>query len=99
MKTKACITASLFLTLPFCLALAADTANTSAKKTKANQPLYTYTLRQDGTQSSYDEAMAVASLQGIINRASPELYVLSRTRARPQFWLDLLGKEGRWLQG
>ena len=99
MRTKAFITASLFLTLPFCLASAADTASTGAKKTKTNKPLYTYTLTQDGTQASYDEAMAVASLQGIINRASPDLYVLSRTNARPQFWLDLLAKEGRWLQG
>src|ERR1039458_2577836 len=73
--------------------------NTSATKTKVGQPLYTYTLAQDGTQASYDEAMAVASLQGIINRTSPELYVLSRTNTRPQFWLDLLAKDGRWLQG
>ena len=43
--------------------------------------------------------MAVASLQGIINRKSPELYVLSRKNTRPQFWLDLLAKDGRWLQG
>ena len=35
-------------------------------------PLYTYTLAQDGTPAAYDEAMAVASLQGIINRASPD---------------------------
>lgn len=62
-------------------------------------PLYTYTLTQDGTPASYDEAMAVACLQGIINRKSPELYVLSRKNPRPQFWLDLLAKDGRWLQG
>jgi uncharacterized membrane protein len=41
-------------------------------------PLYTYTLAQDGTQASYDEAMAVATLQGIINRKGPRLYLLSR---------------------
>ncbi len=99
MKTRAFIVAFLFLTLPFCAALAGDAAGIGAKKATANKPLYTYTLTQDGTRASYDEAMAVASLQGIINRASPELYVLSRTNARPQFWLDLLGKEGRWLQG
>jgi hypothetical protein len=99
MKTKPFITASLFLSLPFCVALVADNGNTSARKTRAGKPLYTYTLAQDGTQASYDEAMAVASLQGIINRASPDLYVLSRTNTRPQFWLDLLAKDGRWLQG
>ncbi len=62
-------------------------------------PLYTFTLTQDGTQTSYDEAMAVASLEGIINRTSPELYLLSSTKTRPQYWLDLLAKDGRWLQG
>lgn len=40
---------------------------------KSSKPLYTYTLAQDGTPASYDEAMAVASLQGIINRTSPDL--------------------------
>ena len=39
----------------------------------AAKPLYTYTLTQDGSRVSYDEAMAVACLQGIINRDSPEL--------------------------
>jgi hypothetical protein len=69
------------------------------KQTKPGKPLYTYTLSQDGTPASYDEAMAVACLQGIINRTAPDLYVLARTNSRPQFWLDLLSKDGRWLQG
>jgi GxGYxYP putative glycoside hydrolase C-terminal domain/GxGYxYP_N second domain/GxGYxYP_N 1st domain len=64
-----------------------------------HQPLYTFTLTQDSTPRSYDEAMAVACLQGIINRKSPELYVLSRKNTRPQYWLDILSKDGRWLQG
>jgi len=63
------------------------------------KPLYLYTLAHDGTPASYDESLAVASLQGIINRKSPELYVLSRKNTRPQFWLDLLAKDGRWLEG
>jgi len=62
-------------------------------------PLHTYTLAQDGTPESYDEAMAVACLQGIINREAPEVYVLSRKNNRPQFWLDVLAKDGRWLEG
>ncbi len=73
--------------------------NAVAKPTKPGPPLYTYTLAQDGTPESYDEALAVACLQGIINRKTPELYVLSRKNTRPQFWLDLLAKDGRWLQG
>ena len=63
------------------------------------EPLYTFRLAQNGTPAAYDEAMAAASVQGIINRTSPELYLLSTTNARPQFWLDLLAKDGRWLQG
>ena len=62
-------------------------------------PLYIYKLAEKEAVASYDEALAVASLQGIINRAAPELYVLSRTNTRPQFWLDLLSHDGRWLHG
>jgi len=61
--------------------------------------LHTFTLAQDGTLESYDEALAVASLQGIINRDSPELYLLSRQNSRPRYWLDLLSVDGRWLEG
>lgn len=60
-------------------------------------PLDTYTLVHDATPGSYDEAMAVASLQGIINRKSPQLYMLSRRNARPQYWLDLFSRKGQWL--
>jgi hypothetical protein len=63
------------------------------------RPLYIYTLAQDGTPESYDEAMAVACLQGIINRAGPLVYLLSRNNTRPRYWLDLLSRDGRWLQG
>jgi hypothetical protein len=71
----------------------------AAPLTGRHGSLYAYTLAQDGTSESYDEAMAVACLQGIINRKSPELYVLSRKNPRPQYWLDILSKEGRWLEG
>ncbi len=75
-------------------------ARALGEKPSANsKPLYLYTLAQDGTPASYDEAMAAASLQGIINRESPELYLLSRKNARPQFWLDILTKDRRWLEG
>lgn len=70
-----------------------------AKRLEASQPLYTYTLAQQGTPEAYDEALAVACLQGLCNRKSPEVYVLCRTKPRPQYWLDLLSKDGRWLQG
>lgn len=62
-------------------------------------PLYTYALTHDGTPQSYDEAMAVASLQGIINRESPTLYVQSPKNDRPRYWLDLFLKQEGWLAG
>jgi len=71
----------------------------AARPIEASKPLFTYTLAQDGTPESYDEAMAVACLQGIINRKAPEVYILSRKNTRPQFWLDVLAKDGRWLEG
>ena len=97
------LTATLFLLLTFGFQFLASgqtptETRANAKITKGDKPLYTYTLTQDGTPASYDEAMAVACLQGIINRKSPELYVLSRSNKRPQFWLDLLTRDGRWLQ-
>lgn len=61
--------------------------------------LYTYLLTQNGTPAAYDESLAVACLQGIINRDAPQVYVLSKTNKRPEFWLEILSKDGRWLQG
>ena len=51
--------------------------------------LYTYILAHDGSVESYDESVAVACLQGLINRKSPQLYVLSRKSTRPQYWRGL----------
>jgi len=83
------------------LALRSDTLIQAAEAPSAAgpKPLHTYTLTKNGTPASYDEAIAVASIQGIINRTAPDLYILSGTATRPQYWLDLLSKEGRWLQG
>jgi len=61
--------------------------------------MYVYTLKQDGTTDAYDESMVVASLQGIINRTAPIVYVESKTYKRPEFWLLELSKEGKWLNG
>jgi len=51
-----------------------------------------------GNTESYDEAIAVATLQGIINRDAPRLFVLSDKNKRPQYWLDILSRDGRWLE-
>ena len=79
------------------LVCAADTQ--AAPGGSRSRTLYTYKLAQDGTAAAYDESLAVACLQGIINRDGPDVYVLSRKNSRPEFWLDVLSKEGRWLGG
>lgn len=62
-------------------------------------PLYTYTLSHDGSAASYDEALAAATLEGVINRQAPEVYLLSARDKRPGFWLNVLSTGGRWLEG
>lgn len=85
--------------LVVCWAVSAAAADPATATRQQSAPLYTYTLAHDGTPESYDEALAVAALQGLINRQSPELYVLSRKNNRPQFWLELLSRDHRWLEG
>ena len=61
--------------------------------------LYTYTLSPNSTPQSYDESLAVACLQGIINRDSPQLYVFSKKSTWPKYWFDIMRADGRWLAG
>jgi len=61
--------------------------------------MYVFTLSPSGTARTYDEAVAVACVQGIINRDAPQVYVLSSSNARPQHWLDTLSQEPGWLAG
>ncbi|HZZ43390.1 MAG TPA: GxGYxYP domain-containing protein [Tepidisphaeraceae bacterium] len=63
------------------------------------EAIYTYTLSGQASAEGYDEAMAVASLQGVINRESPAVYVLSAGDKMPGYWLDLMSKDGRWMEG
>lgn len=68
----------------------------------AEAPIYVYTLQQrPGTVNAFDEAVAVTSIQGIVNRNSPKLYVLAHAESPqfPQYWLDKLSRDGRWLVG
>ncbi len=69
------------------------------KKSNGLTPLYTYTLSDNGSSESYDEAMASACLQGIINSKSPTVYFLSKTNTTPAYWLELFTSKGRWLNG
>ena len=46
--------------------------------------LHTYTLPESRTPEAYDETVAVACLQGLINREGPLLYVLSPADEHPE---------------
>ena len=70
---------------------------TTVKKADSEPPLYVYELPNPGETASYDEALAVACLQGIINREGPRLCVLSSVNARPRYWLDLFSQDRQWL--
>ncbi|MCC6695428.1 MAG: hypothetical protein IT365_07350 [Candidatus Hydrogenedentes bacterium] len=61
--------------------------------------LYVYEVPGPGTPEAYDETLAVACLQGIINRGAPRLYVTSAANQRPGYWLDLFSKDAQWLAG
>ncbi len=90
-----------------CLALAfparpavASARNSGGKRAVSTEmTLYTYQLKHDGTAESYDEAMAVACFQGILNRKAPIVYVLSPKKDTPRYWLDAFSREGEWLHG
>jgi len=67
------------------------------KDSSGSAPIYTYSLSQNGSAESYDEAMAASCLQGIINRKAPTVYVLSKNNSRPAYWLEMFTSEGKWL--
>lgn len=71
----------------------------ASKAGETGDVIYLYTLVQDDTKESYDMATAAACLQGIINRDGPKLYILPTRYDRPQYWLDILSSDGRWLEG
>ena len=50
--------------------------------------------------NTYDESMVAACLQGIINRDGPIVYEYQgRGKKRPQYWFNIMTKDGRWLSG
>jgi len=110
MNKSPCISKSprVFMRRVFLLAAATGALSFSASAQAADSakaPIYAYKLSdddtpdKDGTPSAYDEAMAAACLQGLINRDAPSTYLLAQHNTRPQYWLDLLSKDGRWLEG
>ena len=63
-----------------------------------NDLMYMYTYVGGRGKVAYDEAMAVACIQGIINRERPCLYVVpANKKSRPYYWLDILSRKDGWL--
>ena len=59
--------------------------------------LYTYTLSATPDSAGYDEAVAVACIQGILNRERPCVYVLHPRNGIAAHWLDTFSAEDGWL--
>ncbi len=67
---------------------------------RETQPIYIYELtKQPSCAEDYDQVAALVSLQGILNRDAPVLYVCNPNYGKPEYWLELLSRDGRWLQG
>ena len=66
---------------------------------KAAEPMYVFTLSAERTVQAYDEAVAATTMQGVINRGGPRLYLLSGCDERPKYWLDIFSRDGRWMEG
>lgn len=72
----------------------------TAVKGGGEHMMYVYEItRQPANADDYDEVAALASMQGIINRDEPILYVNNEGYGRPEYWLDIMSKDGRWLEG
>jgi hypothetical protein len=81
----------------------------------AGKPIYTYALSLARDAESYDRALVVACIQGIVNRQGPELYVFGASTGfrRPagdwaegvarldhsREWYQTFRAEGQWLHG
>ncbi|MHB1457204.1 MAG: hypothetical protein ACYC0V_09850 [Armatimonadota bacterium] len=75
-------------------AMCADTVQGGSKSM-----MYIYDItKQPSNSDDYDEIAALASMQGIINRDEPILYVNNDGYGRPEYWLDVMSKDGRWLE-
>ncbi|WP_319586108.1 GxGYxYP domain-containing protein [uncultured Desulfobulbus sp.] len=73
----------------------------SAQTQKGGKPIvYIYNIvKQPANADDYDEIAALASMQGIINRDRAILYINNDRYGRPKYWLDIMSKDGRWLEG
>ncbi len=61
--------------------------------------LWLYEPSAQGTPAAYDEAMAAACLQGIINRDAPQVYLKPAAAPTTGYWLEKFSKDDGWLAG
>ncbi len=62
--------------------------------------MYVYNMtKQSSNAEDYDEYAALVSMQGIINRDKPIFYINNDVYGRPGYWLNIMSKDGRWLEG
>jgi len=85
-----------FLPLLFACNTEKGTEKTPVIPEETEKTLYVYTLKGTDTQTSYDEAMVVACIQGIVNREKQLLYVKSNSFKRPDYWIEKF-LSGGWL--
>lgn len=61
--------------------------------------IYTYYLSNTHTPGCYDECVAASTLQGLMNREGPVLYLHGANTNKTSKWIDLFSKPGYWLEG
>ena len=92
------------LTVFSCKVKPSDEGNVpEAKYTKISiEPgaIYKYTVQPNSNPATrYDEAMATACVQGLLNRTSPCFYLAEKGNAANAFWFDVITVDGGWAQG
>lgn len=92
---KICL--ATLLVIEACMAAASSSA--TAGKVAEMEPVYIYRQATRNNADFYDENIALVTMQGIVNRSRPSLYFLNNSYPRPEYWLDVLSKDGRWLEG
>ncbi len=86
----------LFFILLLAVATCATAEERGATMNASERTLFTFAVPDSTGPERYDITMAAATLQGMINRDGPRLYLMA---ARPAYWLDLFSKPGNWLAG
>ena len=65
----------------------------------AENTIYTYSLSNSLTPGCYDECVAASTLQGVLNRQGPVVYLFGANTNKTSVWLELFSKPGYWLEG